>query len=133
MMEGGRGSVFPVIFFDGEREINVGNIRIQPMLVFKAFQLVLSERIGISPNQISIFLCDRKGSKFENRKILITGKSNFTLISREKNCFFLVILKRSKKSRYRKTKPNGVDFGKFLKENVFPLNPFVIEFRRRNW
>lgn len=76
--------VFPVIFFDGEREINIGNIRIQPTLLFKAFQLVLSERIGISPNQISIFLCDRKGSKFENRKILITGKSNFTLISREK-------------------------------------------------
>ncbi|MCD7455241.1 hypothetical protein HAX54_027453 [Datura stramonium] len=125
MVEGGKGSVFPVIFFDGEREINIGNIRIQPTLVFKPFQLMLSERIGISPNQISIYLCDRKGAKFEDRrKIPVTGKANFAVISREKNCFFLVVLKRSRKARNRKVKPNGVEFGEFLKENVFPhLSP----------
>ncbi|KAK4377782.1 hypothetical protein RND71_004078 [Anisodus tanguticus] len=115
MVEVGKGSVFPVIFFDGEREINIGNIRVQPTLVFKPFQLMLSERIGISPNQISIYVCDRKGSKFEDRqKIPVTSKANFAVISREKHCFFLLVLKRSRKSRNRKTTP-------LIKENVFLL------------
>ncbi|XP_055808561.1 uncharacterized protein LOC129877104 [Solanum dulcamara] len=119
MVEGGKGSVFPVIFFDGEREISIGNIRIQPTLVFKPFQVMLSERIGISPNQISIYLCDRQGSKFEDRrKVPVTGKANFAVISREKNCFFLVVMKRSRKVRNRKVKTNGVELGEFLKENV---------------
>lgn len=119
MVEGSKGSVFPVIFFGGDREINIGNIRIQPTLVFKPFQLMLSERIGISPNQISIYLCDCKGKFEDRRKIPITGKANFEVISREKNCFFLVVMKRSRKARNRKAKPNGVEFGEFLKENAF--------------
>lgn len=112
-MEGGAGPEFPVVFFDGEREMNIGNIRVYPLLEFKAFQLMLSQRIGISPNQISIYLCDRKNSKFEDRRrIPVTGKANFGLIAREKDCFFLVVLKRSRKSRNRK----GVKT-----ENVFPV------------
>ncbi|TMW91903.1 hypothetical protein EJD97_013751 [Solanum chilense] len=120
MVEEGKGSVFPVIFFDGEREMNIGNIRIQPTLVFKPFQLMISERIGISPNQISIYLCDRKGSKLEDRrKIPVTGKANFEVISREKNCFFLVVMKRSRKARNKKVKSSSVEFGEFLEETVF--------------
>ncbi|WMV52495.1 hypothetical protein MTR67_045880 [Solanum verrucosum] len=122
MVEGGKGSVFPVIFFDGEREMNIGNIIIQPTLVFKPFQLMISERIGISPNQISIYLCDRKGynNRFEDRrKMPVTGKANFAVISREKNCFFLVVMKRSRKARNRKVKSNSMEFGEFLEETVF--------------
>ncbi|KAL3326942.1 hypothetical protein AABB24_037586 [Solanum stoloniferum] len=122
MVEVGKGSVFPVIFFDGEREMNIGNIRIQPTLLFKPFQLMISERIGISSNQISIYLCDRKGSnnRFEDRrKMPVTGKANFAVISREKNCFFLVVMKRSRKARNRKVKSNSVEFGDFLEETVF--------------
>ncbi|XP_004228589.2 uncharacterized protein [Solanum lycopersicum] len=109
MVEGGAGPEFPVVFYDGEREMNIGSIRIYPLLEFKAFQLMLSQRIGISPNQISIYLCDRKTSKFEDRRrIPITGKANFSLIAREIDCFFLVVLKRSRKSRNRKIiKPGG--------------------------
>ncbi|CAN4109458.1 unnamed protein product [Withania somnifera] len=110
MVEAGKGTVFPVIFFDSEREVNVGNIRIQPTFVFKPFQLMISERIGISPNQISIYLCDRKGgcSEFEDRRrIPVTGKANFAMISREKNCFF--------------STNNGMEFGDFLKENLILL------------
>ncbi|CAN4089626.1 unnamed protein product [Withania somnifera] len=123
MVEGGEGPEFPVAFFDGESEMNIGTIRIYPLLEFKAFQLMLSQRIGISPNQISIYLCDRKSSKFEDRRrIPITGKANFGLISREKDCFFLVVLKRSRKSRNRKAAVkmefNG---GGFSPENLILL------------
>ncbi|KAH0724360.1 hypothetical protein KY284_000225 [Solanum tuberosum] len=123
MVEGGAGPEFPVVFYDGEREMNIGSIRIYPLLEFKAFQLMLSQRIGISPNQISIYLCDRKSSKFEDRRrIPITGKANFGLIAREKDCFFLVVLKRSRKSRNRKVAK--ADYaGGFMTENEFSVTP----------
>lgn len=118
-MEGGAGPEFPVVFFDGEKEMNIGSIRVYPLLEFKAFQLMLSQRIGISPNQISIYLCDRKSSKFEDRRrIPVTGKTNFGLIAREKDCFFLVVLKRSRKSRNRK--------GVHKSENEFPVDNLIL-------
>ncbi|KAM3357384.1 hypothetical protein P3S68_020314 [Capsicum galapagoense] len=111
MVEGGAGPEFPVVFYDGEREMNIGSIHIYPLLQFKAFQLMLSQRIGISPNQISIYLCDRKiNSKLEDRRrIPVTGKANFGIICREIDCFFLVVLKRSRKSRNRKAAARRVD------------------------
>ncbi|KAK4371777.1 hypothetical protein RND71_007161 [Anisodus tanguticus] len=127
MVEGGAGPEFPVVFFDGEREMNIGSIRVYPMLEFKAFQLMLSQRIGISPNQISIYLCDRKSSKFEDRRrIPITGKANFGLIAREKDCFFLVVLKRSRKLRNRKAAAKAEFGGGFMTENEFPVNNLIL-------
>ncbi|CAN4113969.1 unnamed protein product [Withania somnifera] len=122
MVEGGAGPEFPVVFFDGEREMNIGSIRIYPLLEFKAFQLMLSQRIGISPNQISIYLADEKSSKFEDRRrIPITGKANFGLISREKDCFILVVLKRSRKSKNKKTVVKTGYAGGFSPENLILL------------
>ncbi|MCD7453094.1 hypothetical protein HAX54_019672 [Datura stramonium] len=134
MVEGGAGPEFEVVFFDGEREMNIGSIRVYPMLEFKAFQLMLSQRIGISPNQISIYMCDRKSSKFEDRRrIPITGKANFGLIACEKDCFFLVVLKRSRKSRNRKTAKSDYGGG-FMTENEFPVStpPDNLILLRRN-
>ncbi|KAK9290822.1 hypothetical protein L1049_009000 [Liquidambar formosana] len=104
MMENPTGVSFPVVFFDGEREINIGNVGVHPSLEFKNFQSILSQKIGISPHQISVYLADRKKSKSpENRRrIPITGKVNFSAIVRERDCFFLVVLKRSRRERRRK-------------------------------
>lgn len=119
MVEDVGGAAFPVVFFDGEQEINIGGVHVNPMMDFKAFQLMLSQRIGISPNQISIYLCDRKADR---KRVPITGKVNFAFIAREKDCFFLAVLKRSRKSRNRKAAKmnNGaVDYGEYLSENDF--------------
>lgn len=119
MMDGGGGTVFPVAFFDGEREMNIGDVRITPAMNYKSFQLMLGEKIGISPNQISIYLVNRKRnrrSQFsdDRRRIPVTGKANFGAICRQKECCFLVILKRSRKSRGRRERMIGgggfVDF-----------------------
>ncbi|KAL3532163.1 hypothetical protein ACH5RR_005684 [Cinchona calisaya] len=123
MVDGGGGAVFPVILYDGEREINIGDIRIQPMLEFKTFQMMISQRIGISPNQISIYLVHHSSSPEERRKTPITSKANFALIVRQKNCFFLVVLKRSRKSRSRNLRPIGTDFGDYLLDNDFLPSP----------
>lgn len=125
MVEGGGGPAFPVVFFDGEREMNIGDVKINPTLEYKPFQQMLSQKIGISPNQISIYLVDRKKnpkSPFseDRRRIPITGKVNFGLICRQKDCCFLVVLKRSRKSRNRRERTiNGLEFADFLPENEF--------------
>nr|GMD46295.1 Deoxyguanosinetriphosphate triphosphohydrolase-like protein [Ipomoea batatas] len=125
MVEDVGGAPFQAVFFDGEQEIGIGDVCVNPMMDFKAFQLMLSQRIGISPNQISIYLCSRK---VDRRKIPITGKVNFALIAREKDCYFLAVLKRSRKSRNRKAKMNGgggavVDYGDYLSENDLAVSP----------
>ena len=141
-MEGGGGgvAVFPVAFYDGEREINIGNVRIHPSLDYKTFQSILSQKIGISANQITIYLVEGKRSKFSpeiHRKILITGKANFSVIAREANkeCFFLVVLKRSRRDRRRnKPKQSSVELGEYLPESAFlrPQWPENILLLRRN-
>lgn len=106
-------TVFPVVLFDGEREMDVGNVKIHPDLVFKEFQIMLSQMIGISYNNLTTYLVDSKKSKIsvERRKILITGKVNFSVLVREKNCYFLVVLKRSRRDRRRKPgKQSDLDF-----------------------
>ncbi|KAG8376818.1 hypothetical protein BUALT_Bualt09G0103400 [Buddleja alternifolia] len=129
MVEGGGGPAFPVLFFDGEREMNIGDVKINPTLEYKPFQLMLSQKIGISPNQISIYLVDRRKHASppfseERRRIPITGKVNFGLICRQKDCCFLVVLKRSRKSRNRRERMiSGVEFSDFLPENEFTPPP----------
>ncbi|CAH9068416.1 unnamed protein product [Cuscuta epithymum] len=132
MVENVGGPGFPVLFFDGEQEINIGTIRIHPMMDFKAFQFILSKRIGISPNQISIYLCDTKADR---KRIPITGKVNFAFIAREKDCFFLAVLKRSRKARNRKAKMNWMaDYRDYLTEIELapPPRPENLILLRRN-
>lgn len=113
---GGGWPSFPVVFFDGEREMDIGDVRISPALEYKSFQLMLSEKIGISPNQISIYLVNRRRNQKspfsdDRRRIPVTGKANFGAICRLKECCFLVILKRSRKSRSRRERMiAGADF-----------------------
>uniref|UniRef100_A0A5B7AJZ8 DUF7138 domain-containing protein n=1 Tax=Davidia involucrata TaxID=16924 RepID=A0A5B7AJZ8_DAVIN len=135
MVESGGGVPLPVVFFDGEREINIGNVKIHPSLEFKNFQSVLSQKIGISPNQISVYLVDRKKPKSapeDRRKIPITGKVNFSAITREKDCFFLVVLKRSRRERRRKPKQGAVEFSDYLPENKWSPSPEKLLLLRRN-
>ncbi|KAG6433879.1 hypothetical protein SASPL_105498 [Salvia splendens] len=143
MVEGGGGPAFPVVFFDGEREMNIGEVRVNPTLEYKPFQHMLSQKIGISPNQISIYLVDRRKnpkSPFseDRRRIPITGKVNFALICRQKECCFLVVLKRSRKSRNRREKAmTGLDLADLLPGSEFPrpamhLAPENLVLLRRN-
>ncbi|KAH7512246.1 hypothetical protein FEM48_Zijuj12G0070000 [Ziziphus jujuba var. spinosa] len=97
--DGGGGVAFPLVFFDGERETDIGNIVVYPTLEFKRFQSMLSQKIGISPHQFSVYL----SSQDTGRRIPITGRVNFGAISREKGYSFLVVLKRSRRERRRRS------------------------------
>lgn len=99
----GDGTSFPVVFFDGETETEIGDVTVFPSLGLKRFQSILSQKIGISPHQFSVHL----SSPESRRRIPITGKVNFSAISREKGCFFVVVLKRSRRERQRRNSGCG--------------------------
>jgi hypothetical protein len=100
MMDIAGGVSVPVVFSDGERETNIGNVVVHPSLEFKTFQSIMSCKIGISPQQFSAFLAGPE----TQRKIPITAKFNFAAVSPAEDCFFLVVLKRSKRERRRRTR-----------------------------
>ncbi|KAM7480884.1 hypothetical protein LguiB_005467 [Lonicera macranthoides] len=76
----GDAVVFPVVFFDGEREINIGNVRIHSSVEYKTFQSILGQKIWMSTNEITIYLVQGKRSKFLldiDKKILIADLRPF--------------------------------------------------------
>ncbi|MFS8004685.1 hypothetical protein Hanom_Chr13g01228721 [Helianthus anomalus] len=97
---------FPVVLYNGERQISVGNIEIHPTIDFQKFRTMLKQMIGISYNNLTTYLVESRRSdnvQPERRKILITSKVDFLVLIREKNAYFLVVLKRSRRDRRRKT------------------------------
>ncbi|KAJ4970680.1 hypothetical protein NE237_003779 [Protea cynaroides] len=111
---------FPVVFFDGEREIDLGNVEIRPSLEFKKLQSMISQRIGISPHQISISLIRRKVSRSSSdkrRRLPVIEKTDFAAILKEEDCFFYI--KRLKKERRGKLRQS-------LGENDYLSHPIGI-------
>lgn len=106
MVETSGGVSFPVVFHDGERDADIGSVVVSSATEFKNFQSVLSKMIGISSHQFTVYLAEYKisldSSAKIRRRIPITGKVNFGAVSGEKNSFFLVVLKRSRRERRRK-------------------------------
>ncbi|KAG1327840.1 hypothetical protein COCNU_01G017740 [Cocos nucifera] len=95
-------SSFPVVFFDGEREVDIGTVAVHPALSFKKFQAVISQKIGIAPHQISFSLVRRKKARASpevRRKVPIDESSDFAAIARERDCFVLAVLRRSRRER----------------------------------
>ncbi|XP_027367975.1 uncharacterized protein LOC113873834 [Abrus precatorius] len=96
MFGGDRGSpLLPVVYFDGKREIDVGSVLVDPNLSFKNLLSLLSQRIGIPPNQFSVYLAF-VGS---DRKILLTARVSLAVVRREDSnyYFFVKRVNRSKK------------------------------------
>nr|GMD39644.1 exocyst complex component EXO70A1-like [Ipomoea batatas] len=77
------------------------------------------QEIGIGDPQV-----DRRKNSDHTREGELSRSSSL----REKDCYFLAVLKRSRKSRNRKAKMNGgggavVDYGDYLSENDFAVSP----------
>eukprot|EP00249_Psilotum_nudum_P020276 c27634_g1_i1 orf=236-1633(-) len=108
---------YPVIFYDGEQEHDRGHIGVHSVLNFKRFQALLSQKIGLPANQLAaVFVCRRTSKNNDKRqKLPVNENTNFNIIlnrhnpSREKDCHFLVALKKSKRERKGTTKRNAAD------------------------
>jgi hypothetical protein len=116
-----RGSAsFAVVFADGNREINVGTVVVDPSLNFKRLLSILSQRIGISPHQFSVYLAT-SGS---DRKIPINSKVNLAALNHDGGGYYFFV-KRSRRSK-KASPPNKNGKGsppnkKNLPENVMLL------------
>ncbi|CAL9103525.1 unnamed protein product, partial [Musa acuminata var. zebrina] len=98
---------FPVVFFDGDSEIDVGSVLVHPSVGFKKFQASVSQRIGVAPHQISISLVRRKKARVSpevRRKVTIDEASDFAAIARERDCFVLAVLRRPRRERRGRSK-----------------------------
>lgn len=96
------GAFSPVVFFDGEREIDLGTIVITPAMTFHAFRSIISQKIGISYHQLTIYF-ERTTSPHHHRRHPVTSKFNFSAAMGESSfAFFRVVLKRSRRLRRRR-------------------------------
>ncbi|GLT90114.1 hypothetical protein SLE2022_080640 [Rubroshorea leprosula] len=99
MLEDNFRTSVPVVFYDGERETSIGNVVLHASVDFKALQLILSRKIGISPHQFSI---QYAGAKFPYRRIPVTNKTNLWELSSDEDGFFIVSLRRTRRGRRAK-------------------------------
>eukprot|EP00250_Pteridium_aquilinum_P011060 c19813_g1_i1 orf=433-1833(-) len=107
---------YPLIFFDGEQEQDKGFVGIHSALTFRRFQSLLSQKTGIPPNQLStVFVCRKTLKGLEKRQRLpINGNTNFNILlnqhnpNKERDCYFLVSMKRPKKER-KGSRKRGAD------------------------
>ena len=106
---------YQVVFYDGEHEHEKGVVGVHSVLSFKRFQALMSQKTGIPANQLSaVFVCRRTLKDTDKRqKLPINENTNFNIIlnqhnpSREKDCHFLVSIKKSKKERKGTRKRNA--------------------------
>lgn len=122
----------PVFLHDGEREISIGSAVVHPSLKFNDLQSGISQRLGLSPHQISIYLAERRLYRSWPRKVAINAKFDFATVTGSKDSYFLVFMKRSK----AREKVQGIAKPR-LPENVMLLRretgpgdqPYVGEYR----
>ncbi|KAK9723613.1 hypothetical protein RND81_05G012300 [Saponaria officinalis] len=99
----------PVIFYDGEKEIDLNKVQIVPGMTFKMLQSTLSNKIGISPNHITIYFdrSNRVNHQHHRRRHPVTSKFDFSAVENG-GCFFWVVLKRGRRNRRRRNSKNDV-------------------------
>lgn len=102
-MPDGENVPLAVVYSDGDKETNVGTVAVGPTLGFKRLLSLLSQKVGISPPQFSVFLANDSS----DRKIPLTAKFNFAAVPLDGSdgdggYYFLV--RRAK--RYKKSAPS---------------------------
>ncbi|KAK9079228.1 hypothetical protein SSX86_000898 [Deinandra increscens subsp. villosa] len=92
---------FPVVLFNGERQINVGNIEIHPAIDYLKFRTMLKHMIGVSYNNLTTYFVEKCRPSSDNlqSKILITKKADFSAFVHQKNAYFLVVVKRTRRRK----------------------------------
>ncbi|KAL5067576.1 hypothetical protein RYX36_018463 [Vicia faba] len=90
----GGGKPYPVVYYDGEREFDLGILTVNPTMNIKNILSILSHKIGISPHQFSVFIADKR----TNRKIPFTAYLNLATVSRDGGAEYIYV------RRYRRFK-----------------------------
>ncbi|KAK1264218.1 hypothetical protein QJS04_geneDACA008592 [Acorus gramineus] len=97
---------FPVVFYDGKREVDIGDVTIDSTFRFKRLLTILSRKIGVQPHQISVSLTRRRRSRPSGevrRKVPIDESTDFVALTGERDCFLLAVLRRSTANSRRRS------------------------------
>ena len=103
MVVDGEGVPFSVVYSDGVTEATVGEFTVDASFNFNKFLSFLSQKIGISPHNFSVYLA----TLGTNRKIPITAKVNVAAIvaadraAAASSFFFVKRARRPRRSRGR--------------------------------
>ncbi|KAG7958345.1 hypothetical protein I3843_10G016900 [Carya illinoinensis] len=75
---------FPVVFFEGHSQTNVGEVDFHPSLEFEKFRSVISCKLEIPPRQLSFYILVKHRSRKSKtlQRIPITRRSDFAAFSR---------------------------------------------------
>ncbi|THU57054.1 hypothetical protein C4D60_Mb11t23720 [Musa balbisiana] len=112
---------FPVVYIDGDREIEVGFVPVHPSLSFDTFQETISQMIGVAPHRLSITLVRPNNTRAlgeTSRMVAIDEASDFAAIACERDCFVHAVLRLSRRKRRGRSKRKNRDPG--LEENAAP-------------
>ncbi|KAH9317342.1 hypothetical protein KI387_019111 [Taxus chinensis] len=95
-------TAYPLVYFDGDQKYNKGHVGVHSLLAYRRFQAMVAQLTGIPPNQQStVFVCRRT----KRQRLPVNENTNFNIIlnqhnpNREKDCHFLVSVKKSKRDR----------------------------------
>ncbi|RWV77891.1 hypothetical protein GW17_00061224 [Ensete ventricosum] len=103
---------FPVVYIDGDSEIEVGFVPVHPSLSFDTFQETISQMIGVAPHRLSISLVrpnNTQASGETRRKVAIDEASDFAAIACERDCFVHAVLRLSRRRRRGRSKRTNSD------------------------
>eukprot|EP01018_Ginkgo_biloba_P018383 Gb_06537 [translate_table: standard] len=96
---------YKIVFFDGHEEFDKGHVGLHPLLTFKRFQGLISQKIGLSESQsrlCKILLICGNSRNNKPRKLPINENTNFRILLKstsEKDCYFSVSMKKSRRER----------------------------------
>ncbi|GLJ55676.1 hypothetical protein SUGI_1195970 [Cryptomeria japonica] len=95
-------TAYPLVYFDGDQKYDKGHVGVHSLLAYRRFQVMVTQLTGIPPNQQSIaFICRRS----KRQRLPVNENTNFGIIlnqhnpNREKDCYFLVSVKKPKKDK----------------------------------
>jgi hypothetical protein len=90
-------AVLQVVFVDGERTVDLGTVTVQPSLGVRKLQVVVADRVGVAPHQISASLARPRRPR---RVPLDEGTDLAAAVAREgPGCYVLAALRRSRRDR----------------------------------
>eukprot|EP01018_Ginkgo_biloba_P018382 Gb_06536 [translate_table: standard] len=130
---------YKIVFFDGHEEFDNGHVGLHPLLTFKRFQGLISQKIRLSESQsrlCKILLICGNSRNNKPRKLPINENTNFRILLKstsEKDCYFSVSMKKSRRemrdvqpkaASHRKRCSGGTecrDFGSFSAVVIPPV------------
>ncbi|CAL9783048.1 unnamed protein product [Musa acuminata subsp. burmannicoides] len=100
---------FPVVYINGDHDIEVGSVLVHPSLSFDTFQETISQMIGVARHRLSMTLVRSNNIRAlgeTSRMVAIDEASDLSAIACERDCFIHAVRLSRRKRRGRSKRKN---------------------------